>query len=124
MATNILSLVMQFLTPELMGRIAAALGLNRTTAQDAIGASVPAILASLAGIASEPGGARQLSNAMAQQRPGGLDSVIDAIGGAGQRTLADSGSNMLSSLLGGSVTSALTGAIAKASGIGEGMSKS
>jgi hypothetical protein len=124
MATNILSLVTQFLTPELIGRIASILGLDRSTAQDAIGASVPAILASLAGIASEPGGARQLSSAMAQQRPGALDSVIDAIGGPGQRALADSGSNMLSSLLGGSAMNMLTGAIAKASGIGEGVSKS
>ena len=116
MAINILSLVNQFITPELIGKIASALGLDRITAQDAIGASIPTILASLAGVASQPGGARQLSNAMAQQRPGALDSVIDTIGGAGQRTLADGGSNMLSSLLGGSAMNMLTGAIAKATG--------
>jgi hypothetical protein len=44
-AINLVSLVMQFLTPDMIGRIATALGLDRNVAQTAIGALVPALLA-------------------------------------------------------------------------------
>ena len=40
MATNLVTLVMQFLTPEMIGRVATALGLGRTLVQSAIGAAL------------------------------------------------------------------------------------
>ena len=45
MATNLASLVMQFLTPDMIVRIATALGIDRNIAQAAIGTVVPALLA-------------------------------------------------------------------------------
>jgi hypothetical protein len=51
MATNLISLIMDYLTPELIGRIASALGLDRNNASAAIGASVPALLAGICGAA-------------------------------------------------------------------------
>src|SRR5262245_9725691 len=124
MAMNLLSLVTQFLTPDMVRKIASALGLDRTSAQDAIGGSIPALLTGLAGAASEPGGVRQLSNVLAQQKSGWFDDIMSAIGGSGQRALTDSGSSMLSSLLGGGVVSALASAVARSCGIGDGASKS
>jgi hypothetical protein len=124
MAMNLLSLVTQFLTPDMVRKIASALGLDRTSAQDAIGGSIPALMTGLAGAASEPGGVRQLSNVLAQQKSGWFDDIMSAIGGSGQRALTDSGSSMLSSLLGGGVVSALASAVARSCGIGEGASKS
>ncbi len=56
MATHLVSLVIQFLTPDMIGRIATALGLDRNSAQTAIGAGVPGLLAGLMGVASQPGG--------------------------------------------------------------------
>jgi hypothetical protein len=41
MATNLVSLIMQFLTPDMIGPIASALGLDRNNTQTAIGAVVP-----------------------------------------------------------------------------------
>ena len=38
MATNLVSLVMQFLTPEMIGRVATALGLDRNMLQTAVDA--------------------------------------------------------------------------------------
>ena len=61
MATNLVSLIMQFLTPDMIGRIASALGLDRTNTQTAIGAAVPGLLAGLCGVATQPGGAQSLS---------------------------------------------------------------
>jgi hypothetical protein len=124
MATNLVSLVMQFLTPDMIAKIASALGLDRTVAQKAIGGAVPALLSVLANVASSPGGARQLSNAVAQQQPGALDSLKSLIEGSGQRAFADTGSSMLSTLLGGGALDAVTQSVGKFAGIGEGASKS
>ena len=64
MATNLISGVMQFLTPDMIAKIAAALGLDRSLVQKAIGGAIPALLASLADVASTPNGARQLTNTL------------------------------------------------------------
>ena len=47
MNANILSAVMQFLTPNLIAQMATALGLDRGTTQKAADAAVPAILTGL-----------------------------------------------------------------------------
>jgi hypothetical protein len=124
MATNLVSLIVQFLTPEMIAKLASAFGLDRTLAQKAIGAAVPSLLAALAGVASKPEGSARLSNAVAQQQPGALENLRNMIGGSGQTALAESGSTLLSTLLGGNVANGLSGAIGKFAGIGEGASKS
>lgn len=124
MATSLVSQVMQFLTPDMIAKIASALGLERTVGQKAITGAVPAILSGLAGLASTPDGARRLSGAMSQQGTGVLDSLQNMIGGSGQKAFADSGASMLSGLLGGGATAALTQSVGKFAGIGEGASKS
>ncbi len=117
MAENLVALVTRFLTPDMIARIASALGLDSSAVQKAIGGSIPAILAGLAGVASKPGGPRQLSNAVAQQSPSVLDNLMNVVGGAGQKAFVDGGANMLSSLLGGGTMSALASGIGKFAGI-------
>jgi hypothetical protein len=118
MATNLVSLVMQFLTPELIGRIATALGLDRNVLQSAISAAVPGLLAGLAGVVEKPGGAAKLVDAVKQQS-GALDKFATTIGSGGQSSLVDTGSRLLTSLLGGPDQSALAGAVAKFSGLNQ-----
>ena len=67
MAINLVSIVMQFLTPDMIGRIASALGLDRNNTQTAIGAAVPGLLAGLSGLATQPGGAQRVADAARQQ---------------------------------------------------------
>ncbi len=126
MATNLVSSVLQMLPPEVIGRLASALGLDRTMAQKAIGAAVPAILASLAGLVSKSGGAHQLSDMLAQQKPGGLDSVLGALGGSSQavRSSSEQGFDMLSAAMGGGGLNALTSALGDYAGLGTGKSES
>jgi Bacterial protein of unknown function (DUF937) len=121
--TNLVSVVMQFLTPDIIAKIASALGLDRSVAQKAIGGAVPALLSSLAEVASTPTGARQLINKLAQQ-PGALENLKSFIGGSGQNTLAETGSSMLSGLFGGGALDTMAQSIGKFAGIGEGTSKS
>lgn len=121
MTENLLSAVTRFLTPEIVGKIATASGLDRSVAQKAVDASVPAVLSGLSQLASQPGGARQLANAMAEQPAGILGSLANVLGGSAQ--LADQGSQVLSSLLGGSGLSAIASAVSKYVGIGEGSTR-
>lgn len=62
MAASLVSVVMQFLTPDLIAKIASGLGLDRSVAQKAIGGAVPTLLSSLADVVTNPNGARQLTN--------------------------------------------------------------
>jgi hypothetical protein len=123
MATNLISLVIQYLTPEMIGRIASAVGLNRGTTQTAVNASVPALFAALGNAAMQPDGAQKLVDA-AKQHVGTLDNLVGMIGNGSQSALADKGSQMLSSLLGGQDQRALAAAIGKFAGVGQGASGS
>jgi len=123
MATNLVSVVMQFLTPDMIAKIASVLGLDRNLAQKTIAGAIPALLASLADVASTPNGARQLTNTLAQQSDS-LENLRNLVGGAGQNLVADTGTNMLSGLFGGGTLDTMAQTIGKFAGIGEGTSKS
>ena len=90
MATNLVSVVMQYLTPDMIAKIASALGLDRNVTQKAIAGAIPALLASFADVASSPNGARQLTGTLTQQS-GSLESLKNLIGGSGQNSLAETG---------------------------------
>lgn len=123
MATNLVSVVMQLLTPDMIAKIASVLGLDRNLAEKAISGAIPALLASLADVASTPNGARQLTNTLTQQSDS-LENLKNLVGGAGQNLLAESGSSMLSGLFGGGTLNTLAQTMGKFAGIGEGTSKS
>lgn len=119
MAINLVSLAMKFLTPEVMQKLATGLGLDKMLAQKAIGAAVPAILAGLVGKSAKPDGARSILDVLGKQDTNLLGNLAGMIGGSAQSTLVNSGTNMLTSLLGGSTLGHLVGAVAKYAGIGE-----
>ena len=123
MATNFVTTIMQSLTPDMIAKIASLLGIDRSIAEKAIGAGIPAILASFANLASSPDGARQLSSTLAHQPANGLEQIRNAIG-AGQQSAAEGGASLLSGLLGGSGLNALAGAIGSFAGTGANTGKS
>lgn len=121
---NVVSLVMNYLTPDLIAKIASALGLDRALAQKAIGTAVPSLLAGFTGLAGKPEGARQLANSVGNQDSGLLANFAGMLGSAKQGELISGGTSTLNALFGGGALGSLTGAIAKFSGIGEGSAKS
>jgi len=123
MATNLVTLVMQFLTPEMIGRVATALGLDRTLVQSVISAAVPGLLAGFSGVATQPGGAQKLVEA-AKQETGTLGKFADILGGGGQSNFIERGSQLLESLVGARDQSALVSATGQFAGIGQGKSGS
>lgn len=118
MSDNLVSAISRFLTPELIGKMASVSGLDRGTTQSAVGASVPAILSSLADLAAKPGGARQLTDMIAEQPSGMLSNLAQTLGTSSMP--AEKGEGMLSSLLGGGVLNTLVSTLSRFVGIGEG----
>jgi Bacterial protein of unknown function (DUF937) len=118
-ATNLVSLVMQFLTPDTIGRIATALGLDRGKVQSAIGGAVPALLAAFNEVATQPGGAQKLADA-ARQQANTLGNLTNMLGAGGQSPLLERGTQMLSSLVNSQNQNALTEAMAQFTGMGQG----
>jgi hypothetical protein len=123
MPTNLVTLVMQFLTPEMIGRVATALGLDRTLVQSVISAAVPGLLAGFSGVATQPGGAQKLVEA-AKQETGTLGKFAVILGGGGQSNFIERGSQLLESLVGARDKSALVGATGQFAGLGQGKSGS
>jgi Bacterial protein of unknown function (DUF937) len=118
MSTNLVSYMMQYLTPDMVGRMAAALGLNRSDAQSGVSAAVPALLAAFTGLADKPGGAQSLVNTIKQQS-GIADNFASMIGGSNQASFIDRGTSLLTSLLGGSDSSSLASAVGRFAGLGQ-----
>ena len=121
---NIVSLIMQFLAPAIINKMAGSLGLGQGLAGKAISAALPAILAGLAGSASKSGGAGALASILGKQDPGLLGNFANMLGGGGQQSMIDSGAGALTSLLGGGSTNAIASAVGKFAGINDGQSKS
>jgi hypothetical protein len=124
MSTDLVSNITQVLSSSLVARIASSLGLDKTPTEKALQAGVPGLLAALTSLVSKPAGAAALNGAIAQQQPGVLSSLASVIGGSAQKSLIDTGTSTLTSLLGGTTTSALTNAIGQYAGIGDAGSKS
>ena len=124
MATDLISTITQVLSSNLITRIASSLGLDKTVAEKALQAGIPSLLAALTSLVSKPGGVAALNGAIARQEPGVLSNLVSVIGGSAQKSLIDNGASTLTSLLGGTTTSALTNAIGQYAGIGDGDSKS
>jgi hypothetical protein len=118
MAINLVSLVSQFLTPQMVGGLARALGINEAVAQKLVAAAVPAVLASLGTAAAAPGGAQKVSDAVSMSDPDILTKLTGAITGGNTRFLNEGGT-LLSGLLGGGGLSSLTGALSQFSGAPE-----
>jgi len=117
MATNLVSYIMQFLTPDLINRIAGALGLDRNDTQTGVAATIPALLAALGGVAAKPGGAQTLVDTIKQQS-NVVDNFGSMLGTGNSSSFVEKGSSLLMSLLGSRDQSSLVGAIGSFAGIG------
>jgi hypothetical protein len=123
MAANLVSSVMQFLTPETIGRIASILGIDSSKTQSAIGAAVPGMLAGLSNVAAQPGGAQRLADA-ANREGGMLSSFSSMLSSGSQGSIAGKGKQMLASLIGTRDETTLAGAVGTYAGMSRGSSDS
>jgi sporulation protein YlmC with PRC-barrel domain len=123
MPGNIVSAVSEFLTPDLVSRMASVAGINDAAlARRAVSAAAPAILSGMANLASKPRGAQSLADAIAKQSPNMLETLASTIGGSGR--LADVGQQMLTSLFGARAFGFLASTVGKFVGLGDGPARS
>src|SRR5579871_4678442 len=115
MAANLVSIAMQFMTPEVIARIASFLGLEKSAVQKAAGGSVPALLAGLSDLVSTPAGTIQFSKLLSQLP---AVSAADLLSEGGPQGLVESGSNMLSALFGGQTINTMAQVVGNFAGIG------
>ena len=125
MAANLIGVLEQLLgSNEVLSRIGSLIGLSPERTRSAIGAAVPAILAALVSLVQKPAGRDQLTAAVRNQDPGVLDNLSAMLGSGRQNSLSDSGSSLLTSLLGDSKVGGLSGAIARFAGLNQGSATS
>ena len=116
---NLVSIIMQMLTPDLLGKLTSGLGggLSQSIVQKAVGAAIPAILSGLTGIAGQSGGGSLITKAISKLDPGMMGNLASVLGGSGQGALATTGTNILGSLLGNSAVGTIAGALGKYAGL-------
>jgi hypothetical protein len=120
MAQNLIALLERLLgSGNVLSRLGALIGASPDKTKSAIGAAVPALLASLVGVAQTPEGRNRLASQVRDQDPSLLDNLTGALTGGSGTSLIDSGSSTLSSLLGQDKVGALAGAIARFTGLGQ-----
>jgi hypothetical protein len=115
MAVDLISLVSQYATPQMISQIAGMAGLDQTTAEELVGGAVPAVVASLASAAAAPGGAQKIADAVSNADPDVLTKLTGALG-SGQKQMLTDGAGKLSALIGGSGLSGLANALSQHSG--------
>lgn len=115
MTENIVASISELLSPEIIGRLATASGLDRSMAGEAVSAAVPTILSSLSELVTKPGGARKLMSVLAEQSGDPADISTSLIG---QAQKVASGNDLLSSLLGGQTPSVLASGLGNFLGVG------
>jgi hypothetical protein len=115
MAVDLVSLITQYLTPQLVSALARATGINEAVAQKLVVAAVPTILAAIGTTAAAPGGAQKVVDAVSNSDPDLLTKLTGAISGGNARALNE-GASLLGGLLGGSGLSSIVGAVSQHAG--------
>ena len=123
MATDLVSEIVEVVSPTISSRIASALGLDPAAVQKAIVVAAPVLISALISYVSKAQGANKLNEVVRKQEPGMLSSLATVIGEPGQKALIDQGASVLTSLFGGKTFSGLSQAVGQYAGIGEGGAK-
>jgi hypothetical protein len=125
MAANLIGVLEQVLgSNEVLTRLGSLIWLSPERTRIAIGGVVPAILAALVGLVQKPEGRDQLAATLRNQDIGVLDNLSGRLSGRREKSLIDSGSNLLTSLFGQSKVGDLAGAIGKFAGLNQGSTTS
>ena len=122
MSFNIVDLVKDHLTDQVMETVGGMIGGNTAQTGSALSGALPGLLNSFMNSGSSSSGAGALFDAVNNQDDSILDTLTDALSGSGQNSLASSGSSLLGSLLGNSGTGGLANAVSSLSGLGKGSS--
>src|SRR5262245_7286991 len=120
---NLVRIILDLLfSGDMLNKLSSFLGTDEQATEKAATAAVPTILSSLAGLAATNDGAHKLSSTLNNLDPSLLGSVTKMLSGD-TSSVAQQGSNLLSSLFGDSLTSNIARAVGKFAGLDSNASK-
>ncbi len=119
MSFNLIDLVKDQLSDQVMKSIGGVIGGNDSQNSLAVNSAIPGLLNSLTNFGGTSSNADLMFKGIEKQDDGILDNLGDLLGGNGQKGLIESGESILSSLLGGGGLASLVGSIAGFSGAGK-----
>lgn len=119
MSFNLIDLVKDQLSEQVMGSLGSVIGGNSSQNSSAINSAIPGLLGSLTNLGASQSNADLMFKGIEAQDDGILDNLGDLLGGSGQSGLLEGGTKMLGSLLGGGGLGSLVGSIAGFSGAGK-----
>lgn len=121
---NIVDLVKDQLTGQVLGSLGSLVGTNEAQTKAATAAAVPAMLGGLAKLAGTSQGAGQLASALGGLDLGMLGNLAGVLGGSNASKMADKGGSLLGTLFGNSATSMIVETLASFLGIKGGIARS
>ena len=124
MSFNIMDMVKDHIGDQVTSQIGNLLGDQGSHASAGISAAVPALLQGVTARATAPGGAESLFNAVKDQDDGLLDNMGSMLSGTSASKLMESGSGMLSGLMGNGALGTLGTVISSVSGLSKGNTSS
>jgi hypothetical protein len=114
---NIVDLIKEQLSGELLGKLGSVLGQSQATTTKAATAAVPSLLSVLMGLASTPGGTEKVLSALKSFDASSLGSVVNSLRSGNVTEVQGKGGDLLGSLLGGGTLASLVGTLSKFAGI-------
>ncbi len=114
---NIIDLIKEQLSGEVLGKLAGALGQNPATTTKAATAAVPTLLSTLIGLASAPGGIEKVLSALKNFDASSLSSTLNSLRTGNVSEVQSKGGDLLGSLMGGGALATVIGALSKYAGI-------
>lgn len=121
---NIVDLVKDQLTSQVLGSLGSLVGTNEAQTKAASAAAIPAMLGGLAKLAGTSQGAGQLASALGGLDLGMLGNLAGVLGGSNASKMADKGGSLLGTLFGNSATSMIVETLASFLGIKGGIARS
>ncbi len=121
---NLVNLIKDQLGGSVVNQLGGLLGESGANTERAVSGAVPAILSGLMNSAGSGDGASRLNAALDDHDDSILDNLGGLLGGGNHTQVANQGSSMLGSLLGGNALGSIAGALSGFSGLGRGSSGS
>jgi hypothetical protein len=112
---NLVDLVKNQLSSDVMGKFAEILGTNPQATRDAANAVVPTLLATVGGLTSTRDGAGKLSSTLSGLDENVLGNFARSL--TGSQSVVDTGTTLLGSLFGNEALSGLAGVLSRFTGI-------
>jgi Bacterial protein of unknown function (DUF937) len=120
---NIVELIKDQISGDVMGGLGRALGKDQATATKATAGAIPALLSVLASLLKSPDGPQKLISALRTFDAGALAEIVSSLRSGNSEPVQQKGGDVLGSLLGPGTLSILVAALSKFSNLDSGSTK-